>query len=535
MFREAGSYARTAWGLHKWLRAPLPNYQGLIRRQLENREEIFLDTVRKVVFANPDHPYHHMFRSASCGYKDLAEAVKRDGLEAALETIRRAGVYLTHDEFKGKTPIVRSARQIPAREDSFQNPLVSGLIGTSSSGSRGKRTPTRGNTQFHLNTEAHAFLAFQEFALDGRDTMAVLPILPSAGAFVLGLLLTRFGKQPGPWFTAGGRWGDPAHSTQYRLATLAMVAFARLLGARLSFPFWLAPNDFAPAAEWIARRRAEGVPCAMAAFVSPAVRVAAAALDRGLDIRGTLFFVFGEALTDAKRSVMESAGAHVFSIYAISELGPVGFGCRQMTSGNCVHLFRDSLAVIGHRRPAPLIGTEVNSLLFTTLLPFAPHFLINAEMDDCGVIEPARCDCLLSRAGFTGCIRDIASFGKLTGHGITLVGSDVVRILEEALPARFGGIPGDYQLVEHEGASQTQLTLRISPRVRISSPDAVRACFLDELRNCYGGTLASRLWEHAGGLRAASAEPIATASGKVLSLHLLGPGVQTVRDEAHVS
>ena len=174
---------------------------------------------------------------------------------------------------------------------------------------------------------------------------------------------------------------------------------------------------------------------------------------------------------------------------------------------------------------------EVDSLLFTTLLPFAPYVLVNAEMDDSGVIEPAHCDCLFSRFGFTQQVRDICSFGKLTGQGMTLVGSDLVRILEEVLPSRLGGAPGDYQLVEHEGAAQTQLTLRVSPRVRGISAEKVRECFLSEMRGYYGGALAARTWSHAEGVDVVIAEPLSTMTGKVLALHLLGSSMK----ETHVS
>ena len=36
--------------------------------------------------------------------------------------------------------------------------------------------------------------------------------------------------------------------------------------------------------------------------------------------------------------------------------------------------------------------------------------------------------------GFTQQISDIYSFGKLTGHGITLLGGDLLKILEVSLP-----------------------------------------------------------------------------------------------------
>jgi hypothetical protein len=200
-----------------------------------------------------------------------------------------------------------------------------------------------------------------------------------------------------------------------------------------------------------------------------------------------------------------------------------------MRTGNSVHVHRDSVAIIGRRRRAPLSPVEVNSLLFTTLLPFASRFLINAEMEDAGVLEPVACDCEYARAGMNLRIRDIYSYGKLTGQGITLMGGDMVRILETALPQRFGGAPGDYQLVEYDGARQAQVELRISPRVSAAPPAEVRDFLLHEIRDCYGGALASRVWTHSGGLQAVAAEPFTTGSGKVLPLHLLGAKVEVDR------
>ena len=513
-----------ALGIYKLLRTPpFPDPEAVIRHQLENRETIFLDTVRKVIFSNPRNPYHVMFRLAGCAFDDLEWAVRKDGLEPTLAGLDRQGVYLTHDEFKGKTPIVRSGRHIPAGTSDFRNPLFAGLIDSVSSGSRSKGTRTPRSPQSQLYREASDRLCDRELDLTDRVRIEVRAILPSATGLGACLRACRRGSQVERWFAIGGSSGDSAH---YRRLTQGMVGFGNLLGARLPFPAYLPPNDFAPAAEWLAQRRAEGAASVVGSVASPAVRIAAAALDKGLDIRETVFQVGGEALTEPKRAVIEGAGAKVYPRYSISEIGIVGSACRQVKTGNCIHLFRDRLAVISHRRRAPLTDVEVNALLFTTLLPFAPHILINVDMDDSGIIEPARCDCLFSRFGFTERVRDIGSFGKLTGQGMTLVGTDMVRILEETLPARFGGIPGDYQLVEHESAAQTQLTLRVSPRVGVSCPEKVKECFLREMRRFYGGTLAARTWSHAQGLDVAIAEPLSTRTGKVLLLHLLGSGLE---------
>jgi hypothetical protein len=522
MIKEMIYYSRMTLGIRDLLRQPLvADPMAVLRLQMELREEHFLDLARRIVFSNPQHPYYEMFRMAGCTAEDLAAEVGRSGLEAALEKLYVAGVYLTHDEFKGKTPLIRGGREIPCRQQMLLNPLVRGGMISSSSGSRSSGVMTRKSTEEQVYREVHERVMRREFGLDGRTTVHVRPILPSLGGITNNLMYIRFGLKPAKWFAQSGHWRDEGH---YRTVTQFIVRSARLMGAPLPLPEYLPENDFSPAARWIADRKREGLPCVMFGFVSPAVRVASAARDAGLDIAGTLFLVAGEALTGAKRAAIEAAGCEVFSRYVVSEVGGIGGACRQMRTGNSVHVNSDSVAVISRRRRAPLSDVEVNSLMFTNLLPFASRFLINAEMDDAGILEPAECDCEYSRAGMKLRLRDIYSYGKLTGQGITLMGGDIVRILETTLPERFGGAPGDYQLVEHDGARQAQVELRISPRATAAAPSDVRDFLLHQIRGCYGGSLASRVWTHSGGIEAVVAEPFATNSGKVLPLHLLGEG-----------
>jgi hypothetical protein len=521
LIREAQYYSRMALGVHRLLRQPLADPEGELCLQLEQRAERFLDTARAVVFSCPSNPYFEMFRLAGCSFGDLETAVRKEGLEATLRRLAEAGVYLTHDEFKGKTPVIRAGRQIPSTEGSYVNPLVTGLVETASGGSRSQGTRTRHNIAHQVYKDAYEILLEREFALNQRVRAELKPILPSGAGLHACLRLARRGIPVDRWFSVSGTMRDSGH---YRAVTRAMVLLARLLGVRVPMPCYLPPNDFSPAARWLAQRRAEGRPAVVTGYVSPAVRVATAAAAAGLDIRGTLFLVSGEALTDTKRAAIEAAGVEVFPFYWIHEFGPIGFACRQMRSGNCVHLFSDSIAAVSRRRRAPLSEAEVESLLFTSLLPFAPRFLINAEMDDTGILGPAECDCVFSRMGLTTQIRQIASYGKLTGQGITLFGTDLVEILESSLPGRFGGAPGDYQLVESEAANQTKVVLRVSPRLGVSEPGEVKAYFLEEVRRRYGGALAVRTWQHADGVEAVIAEPAVTMAGKVLSLHLLGSG-----------
>jgi hypothetical protein len=92
----------------------------------------------------------------------------------------------------------------------------------------------------------------------------------------------------------------------------------------------------------------------------------------------------------------------------------------------------------------------------------------------------------------------VTSYEKLTDEGMTYDATALVDLVEAALPARFGGGPADYQVLEEEDADGlTRLTLIVSPRL---GP-------LDE---------AALLWGQAGLLRVRREEPRPTLRGKVL-------------------
>jgi hypothetical protein len=488
----------------------------LVRRQIEVREPVFLDILQRVVFADPANPYRQMFDLAKCSFEDFAALVRRQGLETALQEVRAAGVYLSQDEFKGNTPVIRAGREIPTSSTSFRNSSAEarGTMRHVTSGSRGKAVQTFRSSQFTVHQEAMHEIVVREFGLQQRAQVVLRPTLPSTLGLQDCAIISRKGHRLEGWYSSGA-------SGFYGPATAGLVIVARLSGCRIPFPQVLPDNDFSSAAECVARLCSEGVPCMVSGPASPSVRLAAAALDHGFDISGTLFLVSGETVTDAKRAVIEQADGRPFVRYGISELGFVGHGCLNMTEGDCVHLYSNALAAITHRRTAPLSDVQVDSLLYTTLLPSAPLFLINFEANDSGLLEKTNCDCEFSRIGCDWRIRNISSFGKMTGHGMTLVDTDIVRLLEQVLPALLGGRPGDFQLLEHEGAAQTTVQLRVSPRVPESSTEKIRQCFLKELGLIYGGALAGRVWRHAEALEVVLAEPVVTASGKINPLHLL--------------
>src|SRR5258706_7627105 len=115
MLNDLGYSPRMPKGVMQLQRAQLPaDPEAFVREKLLNRERSFLDVAQRVIFRTAEHPFHRMFRLAGCEFGDLAAGVRRDGLERTLLRLRQEGVYLSHDEWKGKVPIVRSGEEIPA-------------------------------------------------------------------------------------------------------------------------------------------------------------------------------------------------------------------------------------------------------------------------------------------------------------------------------------------------------------------------------------------------------------------------------------
>jgi hypothetical protein len=147
---------------------------------------------------------------------------------------------------------------------------------------------------------------------------------------------------------------------------------------------------------------------------------------------------------------------------------------------------------------------------------------VNVQSDDYGILEERDCGCPLQELGLTRHVRNIRSFRKMTGESMTLVGSDMLRILEEELPARFGGSANDYQLAEEEDERGfTRVTLLVSPRVEVADERLVLDAVLQGLRSSsLAYDLAGAFWAAAGTLRIRRQEPILTERGKLMPLHL---------------
>jgi hypothetical protein len=161
----------------------------------------------------------------------------------------------------------------------------------------------------------------------------------------------------------------------------------------------------------------------------------------------------------------------------------------------------------------------------TTLLDSAPKIMVNVQIDDHGIVEERTCGCGLEALGYTTHLRQIGSYSKLTGEGVTLIGNELLRVLEEVLPARFGGSLLDYQLVEEEDSQGfTRLILVVSPRVTLGDESQVVAAVLEALGRSSAMADAARIvWQRTGTLQVRRAEPTPGGRGKVMPLRIQRP------------
>ena len=249
----------------------------------------------------------------------------------------------------------------------------------------------------------------------------------------------------------------------------------------------------------------------------------AAARERGVSLEGVCFVTLGEPFTEAKRRVVQAAGARALVRYAITELGIIGYGCGTAQESDDVHFFSDSYGLIQRPRSIGECGLTVDAFYFTSLLRSAPKVVVNLESGDFGRLGRRSCDCALGSIGLQDHISEIRSFEKLSGEGMTFATTDLLHVLEERLPARFGGSSSDYQLIEQEDEQGIlRLHLIVSPSVRTGDDDQIRRTFLDELgRDGATANFGAVYWERAGTVEVRRRSPIATRAGKILPFHLL--------------
>lgn len=523
LYEHLAMYWRFARGMKKFLKEPISLEQSrqIIWQRLANREHNFLLLVKRAVYDNHSSPYLKLLRQAGCEYGDFEHMVVSDGIEPSLKKLQQDGVYLTVEEFKGRKEVIRGGNSFKFKERDFDNPYLAGHIEASSGASRSAGTRTVYDFSFMSeHWTPYAVIGFDAFDVLDVPVALWMPVMPGGGPMRL-LSFTKAGKIPSRWFSPVEQ-ASFRPSLKNRMGTAYIVRMGRISGKKLPGPEYVAINDARILARWIGDTIRESGGCCLYAYTSLAVRVCQAARDEGLDINGASFMIGGEPLTLAKKQEIEAAGARVFSVYGIMETGVVGYGCTNPAAVDEVHLNKDTIALIQYPRQVPHAEASVDAFLFTTLLPSAPKIMLNVESGDYGVMETRQCGCKLEQLGLTDHIYNIRSFDKLTGEGMTIMGTDLVNIVEKILPAKYGGSSTDYQILEEEDEQgHTRLSIVISPGVEgINEDELIRTVLAGLAGEKDTARMMTRIWSQANIFRVIRRQPFITTRGKLLPLHI---------------
>ena len=515
-------YGRFALGLRGFLhhRISLPEAEANIRRRMAERDNNFLRLVEKAIFGYPQSPYRPLLKLAGCEMEDIRSMVRNNGLEATLLELRESGVYITFEEFKGRKPLVRNGKVFHLQPRQFNNPYLSRFYSGTTGGTTGPGTRVEIDLDHMVAMTPHLMLEHHIHGTLNTPLAIWFGTLPDPTGVHAVLMRSRYGAVPMRWFAPVSD-SDLKPALKYRLATRGILMAGRLFGIPLPSPEPLRLDQAAIIARWSAKMVELHGACYLTTHVSQALRICLAASEEGLDLANVTVTAGGEPPTPAKVRMITRTGARWAPQYITVDTGAVGLGCGQPVDGNDLHFLKDSLALIQYPHQVPGSEMTVQAFNFTTLLPSAPKLLLNVESDDYGIIETRSCGCPLEAYGFTEHLRDVRSFGKLTGEGVTLVGSEMLHILEEVLPTRFGGSPLDYQLLEEEDQQGfTRLSLLVSPKIQIKDESEIFETVMEALkRSSTAAHLASALWKQAETLRVRSQEPIWTSRGKFMPLH----------------
>jgi hypothetical protein len=521
---EAAAGARFLLSLPGFLQKRLEPAEAaaIVCRRLARREQALLDLLRFSIFGNPHSPYRRLLRHAGCELGDVEQLVRKEGLEEALRHLLKSGVYFLVDEYKGRKPVRRGSLAFQTNPAAFRSPGLRPHITARSSGSRGPRTPAFIDLRFISDCAVNCLLMLR--ARGGESWVKADWEVPGGGALFRLLKFSRFGAPPARWFSQFDP-ASPGLGARYRWSASTAFWGSRLSHRPLPRLEIVPLHDPLPIARWIESEVAGGnTPC-LFTFPSSAVRLCCSAEKAGIGLGGARILISGEPITEARLRVIRRSGAEPIPRFGTIECGPIGYGCMNPEAADDMHLNHDMHGLIQAGDQGAGIGVPGEALFLTTLLPTHPFVFLNVSMGDQAFLGGRACGCPLEEAGWTRHACRVRSFEKLTCAGMTFLDTDIIRVLEEVLPAKFGGSATDYQLVEEEDREGTPvLTLLIRPDVGpVGEAEAARAFTAALSRGEGPEKVMAMAWEEAAVLRIERRAPIPTSSGKILHLFLKKP------------
>jgi hypothetical protein len=508
------------------LREPIDRAAAVrtIREGIDQREKRFLTMLARGVYGDARSPFRQLLLAAGVEYGDAAALVGERGVEGTLESLYELGVYLTYEEAKGTRAVERAGIDRRLAPADLENPLSGSGPRVATVGSSGRIRRAALNLADFEHAAAYTSVFSAAFGLDERPSVLWRPTPPGRAGLSHLLQLAKLGRTVDAWYTQNDLDRATAKERALLRYTLSVVGRA---GFAAPEPQHVPPERADVIAGRLASHVRAGGPAEVNAPASAAVRVCLAAAERGLDVSGTFFRVGGEPFTPAKAAVFDGAGCRAVCHYTMSEIGRIGNGCASGRGLDDVHVSLDQFAVIQPELRRGPGGALVRPLYHSTVTLSSRTLVLNLESGDYGEVEERECNCLLGRLGLSVHLHSIRSYEKLTSEGMNFLHSDLLRLIEETLPARFGGGPTDYQLVEDEEDGLPKVAVVIAPGVGpVDDSEVVRTVLEGLAAGASHKRMMAGIWHDARTVHVLRRAPYATAAGKVQPLHVLAPRAQ---------
>ena len=499
-------------GLPRYLKSILSyeTARQTIANRAATRSTQFLRLLRQSVFDQPSSPYFTLFKAAGCGYGDVAASLRTSDLETVLRQLKDAGVWVSFEEYKGRAPIVRGEVSCETSPNSFDNWMLSRGFHALTGGSSGAPARTIVDLDFLEARATYDHLMFAMLDLHEVPLALWYSKLPASVPLVQCLRYAKIGHPPVQWFdmAIGGSFVPRRH----RWALAAIMAASRF--SKMPFPWPRAAPLADPVVilEWLRTTVAQHGRAAFQSTVSGILRIGQHATDRGQSLQGVQFLVGSEPLTDSRRRLIESSGARVYGRYHSSDVGTIGQQCGESSHAGDLHLASDTIALL---QPPHAAGSSA-PFYVTQLMDSCPRVLINVEIGDAGVVSTRQCGCLWGKLGFTTHLADVRSYRRSTAEGLSLPYTELTRIVEDVLPARFGGSVLHYQWAEEDMQDgMTRLQLRVDPQLGPLDVEVVRRAVLDALHERKNEhSFFAQMMDKAGTIQLVREPPRVSANGK---------------------
>lgn len=485
--RDAARGAAFLTGLGLHLRRPLSMAEAgaVLRERLTRRADDFLDLARHTIYGRPSSPYRQLLDHAGCKYPDLEEAVRHEGIEGALASLFRQGVYLTVGELRGRDPVRRGSLTLHVDLERIRGAeaFVRSSRAAAGHGRLGGWQPLHRAMFADLSVNAMLSLAARAGPSLPGWRFGHWTLRASDGAIVWLMRYHGPGYAPVRWFDSTP---SPVHRWPARARGISWLAprVSRWAGTPLPPPEHVPLTAPQPILDWFETELGAGRTPHLQATVSAAVALCQYAGERGQDLTRVQLGLDSEMVTPDRLAAIRRTGAAALPTYGARESGLLAYGCTRPAESDDMHLYTDSHAVIQAGTAGEAIGLPAEALLVTSLRRSWPLVLLNVSLGDRADLTERACGCPLEQLGWRSHVSAVRSFEKISLGGPFVLLTDLVRLLEGDLPRRFGGGPTDFQiqLADQRDDGQALLRLLVHPRIGSLDEETVHRVVAEAVR-----------------------------------------------------